>query len=164
MSPQTPYCSISVDLNCSCKRMKPDWDLLAEHAHPSVFIADVNCAVEESLCGDHHTGGQYPTILVYKRGTEELYTGGRGIEDLLKFVDKELAQRCYLASLDDTCSMKEKKYVEKWKEKGASAWKKEIARLTGMTTETLIYDLKKWLDDRRRILEQLLSGLNADEL
>jgi hypothetical protein len=144
--------------------MKPDWDQLAEQAHPSVFIADVNCAVEESLCGDHHTGGQYPTILVYKRGTEELYTGGRGIEDLLKFVDKELAQRCSLANLDDTCSVKEKKYVEKWKEKGASAWKKEFARLTGMTTETLNYDLMKWLDERRRILEQLLFGFKADEL
>jgi hypothetical protein len=164
MSPQNPYCSISVDLICSCKHKTPDWDLLAEQAHPSVFIADVNCAIEESLCGAHHTGGQYPTILVYKRGTEELYTGGKGIEDLLKFVDKELAQPCYLVSLDDTCSMKEKKYVDIWKEKGASAWKKEITRLAGMMTGTLIYDLKKWLDDRTRILEQLFCGVNADEL
>jgi hypothetical protein len=29
--------------------MKPDWDKLADEAHPSVFIADVNCSDEADL-------------------------------------------------------------------------------------------------------------------
>ena len=105
-----------------CTRMKPDWDLLAEQAHSSVFIADVNCQVEKDLCADHHPGGTYPTVLVFQQGKEpELYQGGRGVEDLLKFVNNYLVEKCNLGRLEETCSEKEQKYVTKWKEKDVTA-------------------------------------------
>ena len=144
--------------------MKPDWDQLAERAHPSVFIADVNCQEQEGLCAEHHTGGQYPTILVYRNGNEELYTGGRGLEDLLEFVDKELAQRCVIKSIDDTCSAKEQKYIAKWKIRDANDQRKEIIRLSSMKDQMLTYELKKWLEERIRILEQFVATENSDEL
>ena len=93
-----------------CTRMKPDWDLLATKAHSSIFIADVNCQVESDLCSDFHTGGTYPTVLIFQGGKDpELYQGGRGLEDLLKFVDETLVRKCNIFLLEDTCSEKELK-------------------------------------------------------
>jgi adenosyl cobinamide kinase/adenosyl cobinamide phosphate guanylyltransferase len=141
--------------------MKLDWDQLAEQAHPSVFIADVNCEDEKDLCDEHHTGGQYPTILVFKKdGTVDYYESGRGLQDLLTFVDNELAEKCNTNELVETCSAKEQKYADKWREKSAEACKKESVRLSGMTGQTIVmkYEIKKWLGDRIRILKQLLSS------
>lgn len=53
-----------------CTKMKPDWDRLAEEAHSSVFIADVNCSDEEDLCKENAVSG-YPTIKVFKDGEVE---------------------------------------------------------------------------------------------
>jgi thioredoxin-like negative regulator of GroEL len=145
--------------------VKPDWDLLAEEAHPSVFIADVNCQLQDSLCADHHTGGHYPTILIFQNGKEpELYRGGRGFEDLRKFVDETLVTKCDLTRLEETCSEKEQNYASKWKERGDQAWKKEVSRLDVMTGDTMTYELSKWLRDRVRILEQFLATDPKDEL
>jgi hypothetical protein len=139
--------------------MKPDWDLLMEQAHSSVFIADVNCLVETDLCADHHTGGNYPTVLLFQQGKQpELYQGGRGVEDLLKFVDQNLVEKCDLSRLEETCSEKEQKYVAKWKEKGSKAWNKEVSRLLAMPIDNITYGLSKWVHDRIHILEQLLES------
>jgi hypothetical protein len=153
----------------SCTRMKPDWDLLAEQAHSSVFVADVNCLIESALCADYHTGGTYPTVLVFQNtmGAKrtQLYQGGRGYEDLQKFVDKELIVKCDLTLPDSTCSEKEQNYVTKWKERRREAWKKELGRLSAMKKDTMTYELAKWLGDRIRILEQLLApGKDQEEL
>ncbi len=32
-----------------CKRMKPDWDRLAEETSDSVLIADVDCGIEQEV-------------------------------------------------------------------------------------------------------------------
>ena len=143
-------------------RMKPDWDLLAENVHPSVFVADVNCQAEESLCSDYHTGGNYPTVLVFRQNhPPELYQGPRGFEDLMKFVDKELAVQCSLRQPSTTCNEKELAYIDKWKSRGPSGWTKEIERLGQMNPQTMTYELSKWLGTRIQILDQLMESADA---
>ena len=148
----------------SCIRVKPDWDILADTAHPSVFIGDVNCMVEQDLCAGHHTGNTWPTIMVYKSGKEELYTGGLGLEEMKAFVDGTLAEPCKVAKLQKTCNSKEKYYIDKWEGKGSMACRNEIDRLSNMNTQSMTYDLKKWLRDRIRILEQLSNLEASNEL
>jgi len=163
----------------SCTRMKPDWDLLAEHFQdePSVFIADVNCQVEEALCNGYHTGGTYPTVLVFppppptrrndsgettnarRRPPAQLYQGGRGLEDLRKFADQSLVQPCRVDDVETTCSARAQKYIAKWTTKPRKEQTTEMARLKSITNteSSLTYDLSKWLTDRIAILEQLVA-------
>lgn len=157
--------------------MKPDWDLLAEHFQDetSVFIADVNCQMEESLCSGYHTGGTYPTILIFpppprngqQRPPAQLYQGGRGFEDLRKFVDRELVQPCRVQDAQATCSEKARTYILKWVAKSQREQETELVRLRSMlastNTDSLTYDLSKWLTDRIAILEQLLTAGGKNE-
>ncbi len=143
--------------------MKPDWDLLSEHFEEerSVFIADVNCQVEESLCSDYHTGGTYPTILVFPRGKDErphaeLYQGGRGFDDLRKFVDQRLVLPCDIRNDQETCSAKAQVYISKWRAKDRQAQHAELVRLRSMANE-MTYELSKWVSDRIQILHQLVK-------
>lgn len=139
--------------------MKPDWDMLSENAHSSVFVADVNCQKEESLCSDFHTGGNYPTIIIFRRGkTPELYQGGRGYEDLMKFVDKELAQPCNLKQVEETCDAKEQKYISKWRTRDTIAVTTELSRLESIDVASMTFDLSRWRNLRVVILRQLKSS------
>ena len=51
--------------------MYSTWDQIAEEAHPSIFVANVNCGAskENEIC---RTAGitTYPTIQYYVEGTE----------------------------------------------------------------------------------------------
>ena len=134
--------------------MKPDWDKLAENAPSSVLIADVNCSDEEELCSKNDVSG-YPTIKVYKDGFDEKYSGGRGYDELLEYVETNLAQKCDLAELETTCSEKAQKYAGKWKNKSAGDVEKEIGRLEGMEGSTMTKELKTWIRERVDILKQL---------
>lgn len=134
--------------------MKPDWDQLAEEAHSSVFIADVNCSDEADLCEENDVAG-YPTILVYKDGKAEKYNGARGFEELMEYVDENLAVKCDIGKLEETCSEKASGYVTKWKARSLADQKKEIDRLGGMLDKSMTSDLKAWLRERHTILQQL---------
>lgn len=157
---------------CSSTRMKPDWDFLADHFkdESSVFVADVNCQIEESLCTEYHPGGTYPTILVFHRPPKstssgerarppaELYQGGRGFEDLRKFVDETLVLPCSVHNPEETCSDKARTHIAKWKVKARQDQQKELTRLKAMTQrDTMTYELSKWIADRIKILEQLMT-------
>jgi thioredoxin-like negative regulator of GroEL len=143
--------------------MKPDWDKLALEAHSSVFIGDINCSEQEELCSQQKVTG-YPTIKVYKSGaTVEDYSGGRSFEQLAAYVDTELAEKCNISKLKETCSEKAAGYFDKWKPKDADAIKKELGRLTGMSDGSMTADLKSWLRERMTILQQLSAG-GKDEL
>ena len=138
-------------------RVKPDWDLLAENVHPSVFVADVNCQRHESLCGDYHPGGTFPTIMIFRKdGPPTLYQGGLGYEDLMRFVDKELAEPCRLEQMSTTCNEKEQKYIVKWGAKERKAARTEISRLEAIDGSSLTLELSRWRDVRLRILEQIV--------
>ena len=185
--------------------MKPDWDLLADKYSNNIddendedsnslttstmliqkrpFIVDVNCQKEADLCNEYHTGGSYPTILVFKNGNKnsnqnpkedieyELYEGGRGYKDLQQFVDAYLIAKCQLnEDIQATCSPKELKYIEKWNHKiqqrqqtttsssntAVEILMKEVHRLETMEDNTMTYYLIKWKKDRIHILKQLI--------
>lgn len=148
-----------------CIRMKPDWDLLAEHADESVFIADVNCREEEALCTEFHTGGTYPTILVFRQGQPpELYQGARGFVDMMEFVDSYLVVPCDLRRVQTTCNEKQQRYIAKWESTSTSALQKEISRLDALEPKDLTYELAKWRRQRLHILKQFVGGLERMEL
>lgn len=148
------------------QQMKPAWDELADTVDSSVFVADVNCGDQEELCEQVGVSG-YPTIKVYKDGEVSDYQGGRSVEDLLEYVDSELAVKCNVNNMrESNCSEKAIKYVDKWtakmkEEKGASVMEKEMARLQGMAGKSMTPELKAWLRERLNILTQLTADASA---
>lgn len=143
-----------------CTSMKPAWDAAAASAHESVFIADVNCSDQEKLCTEVGVQG-YPTIKVYKDGAVTDYQGGRSLEDLTEYVGKELAVKCDIGNLAETCSEKATPYAAKWKVKDAAAIEKEISRLSGMAGKSMTGELKGWFQERLAILKQLSAPAAA---
>lgn len=142
--------------------MKPDWDKLAEEAHSSVFVADVNCSDEEELCAQAGVSG-YPTIKVFRDGEEEDYDGGRSFEALFEFVDGELATKCDVENMKESgCSEKAQTYATKWKAKEPADVKKETNRLAGMMGKSMAADLKTWLRERLSLLKQLAPADNEE--
>jgi thioredoxin-like negative regulator of GroEL len=143
-----------------CTRMKPDWDRLAEEAHPSVFIADINCSLETQLCLEEGIDG-FPTIKVYKDGSEDTYSDGRDFNSLKAFIDEQLAQKCVASKAAETCSRKAITYISKWNEQDQDSLKIETIRLERMAAKSMTADLKAWLRERIIILKQLTA---KDEL
>lgn len=97
----------------------------------------------------------YPTIKVYKDGQVEDYNGGRGYEDLVDYVEANLAAICDIKAVESTCSSKAPAYVEKWKAKDATDIAKESSRLMGMIGKPMAKELRGWLRERMAILAQL---------
>ena len=145
-----------------CKRMKKDWDTLAEvfETESSVAIADVNCGEEGDLCDEHEIRG-YPTIKYFIRGEEHDYSGGRGYDDLLSFVEETLKTKCLIADLDNTCSETAKFYASKWMSSSTGHddhTPKEIRRLQGMLDNPSIKPSKKGsFRERIEILKQIVE-------
>lgn len=140
--------------------MKPDWDRLADQAHPSVFIVDVNCATQTDLCNQVGVGG-YPTIKVVRfdqdgRRSIEDYHGGREYDDLANFCATQLAKPCLVHDATSTCSAKAQAYIDKWQAREGDSIRQEQQRLQGMAqTAVMAPDLRTWLRERLEILQQL---------
>ncbi len=85
-----------------CKKLKPDWDKLAETVN--VLVGEVDCTVEKELCSRHGVQG-YPTIKYSDGYSWTKYEKARDYNSLETFVDEELSDSC----LDDTalCSEEE---------------------------------------------------------
>jgi len=138
--------------------MKPAWDQLGSEyaASSSVVVADVDCTVESSLCGDYDVKG-YPTIKYFTAespATGSDYSGGRDFESLKKFVEDELEVKCLLED-DSGCSDKEKDFMAKWKAKDKAEATAQRERLDKMQAGKMTPDLKKWLVQRLSILKQI---------
>uniref|UniRef100_A0A6T8DDM8 Thioredoxin domain-containing protein n=1 Tax=Prymnesium polylepis TaxID=72548 RepID=A0A6T8DDM8_9EUKA len=139
--------------------MKPAWDQLgSEYADStSVLIGDADCTASgKDLCEEFEVRG-YPTIKYFTGETGpkgEDYNGGRGFDDLKKFVEESLAQKC---GVDDPsgCTEKESEFMTKWKGKPAEEIKAQLERLTKMQGGSMKPELKKWLTQRLNILKQL---------
>jgi len=142
--------------------MKPAWDELADSVDNSVFIADVNCSDEEELCQENGVGG-YPTIKVYQDGEVTDYQGGRSFEDLMSYVNENLATKCNIENTAEGCSEKAVKYVEKWKAKDVADVRKEMTRLEGMVGKSMTAELKGWLRERLSILKQIAPSPSGGE-
>jgi protein disulfide-isomerase-like protein len=143
-----------------CTSMKPAWDEVSANAHSSVFVADVNCSDQDELCKENSVQG-YPTIKVYKDGTVTDYTGGRTVEDLTVYVDTELAVKCDIEKIAESCSEKAGPYLEKWGSKDKAALTTELSRLDGLAGKKMTPELKVWFRERIAILQQL-AGKEAE--
>lgn len=142
--------------------MKPAWDQLGdEYADSSsVVIGDADCTASgESLCQDVGVQG-YPTIKYYKDGSSEGedYQGGRDYDSLKKFVSEELEVLCDVGTGAE-CTDKENAYIAKMKAKDADDIKKQLERLNKMKASSMKAELKKWLNQRLRILKHLHEEL-----
>ncbi|KAL1495125.1 hypothetical protein AB1Y20_016992 [Prymnesium parvum] len=139
--------------------MKPAWDQLAsEYADStSVVIADADCTASgKDLCEEFEVRG-YPTIKYFSSETGPKgkdYNGGRGFDELKKFTQENLEQKCLLAD-PSGCSEKEAEFLSKWKDKPAEEVKAQLERLSKMSGGSMKPDLKKWLTQRLNILKQL---------
>jgi len=140
--------------------MKPAWDQLGDEyaSSSSVVIADVDCTVEQDLCGKYDVKG-YPTIKYFTADTDAKgadYSGGRDFDGLKKFVSETLEVKCLLE--DDTgCSDKEKEFMGKWKAKDKADATAQLERLSKMVSGTMAPDLKKWVAQRISILKQITA-------
>eukprot|EP00804_Cyclotella_cryptica_P008155 CCRYP_004629-RA/>CCRYP_004629-RA protein AED:0.32 eAED:0.33 QI:0/0/0/1/1/1/2/0/159 len=140
--------------------MKPTWEQLAMLAHPSVFIASIDCGAEKEICRSHHITS-YPTFRYYLNGIEQDYNGAWSLEALRDFVDTTLAVQCNPIEDAKTCSDRSLKYAEKWMEKssmrnGQTMILNEIDRLEKMmlnAESSTTTQLRRWIRQRRDILK-----------
>eukprot|EP00005_Dracoamoeba_jomungandri_P006035 CAMPEP_0174262564 /NCGR_PEP_ID=MMETSP0439-20130205/13729_1 /TAXON_ID=0 /ORGANISM="Stereomyxa ramosa, Strain Chinc5" /LENGTH=144 /DNA_ID=CAMNT_0015347331 /DNA_START=119 /DNA_END=553 /DNA_ORIENTATION=- len=144
--------------------MVPAWQQLGEeYQDSSVVIADVDCTVHSDLCQRFEVRG-YPTLKYWVNGEENDYQGGRDFDALNAFVQENLYNGC---QVDDPteCSERELGFIAKMRELGSEAISKQQTRLNGMAGSKMKPDLKRWLNQRLSILNQLSEGDNAkDEL
>jgi len=95
--------------------MKPDWDKLSAEFKDSaaVQIVDVDCTVEEKLCGKVGVSG-YPTIKYYLADAPTKakdYSGGRDLKSLKKFVETTFKAACDIESKKN-CNEEQSKIVD----------------------------------------------------
>jgi len=140
--------------------MKPAWDELgSEYAgSKSVVIGDVDCTSDaaKDICEKHGVRG-YPTVKYFTAETGEGgedYSGGRDLDSLKTFTSENLAAKC-LVEDTEACSEKEVGYITKMKAATSDEVKKQLDRLQGMKGNSMAPDLKKWLNQRIAILDQL---------
>lgn len=93
-----------------CKRLKPDWDKLADAV--DIVVGEVDCTVEKDLCAKHGVQG-FPTIKYSNGFGWKKYEKARDLSSLETFVEKELGDSC----LDDPnlCSEEELEKLNKYK-------------------------------------------------
>lgn len=145
--------------------MKPDWDRLGDEyaGSSSVLIGDVDCTDEDGgrpLCEKFEVRG-YPTIKSFVDGDTtdgEDYNGGRDFDSLKSHVEEKLEIKCLVEDTEG-CSEKEIAYMEKMKAKGSEEILKQGRRLDGMKGDSMKPDLKRWLNQRLRILKQMHEEL-----
>lgn len=71
-----------------CKRLAPDWALLAKSFmdNDSVVIAKVDCTENRNICVRYGVKG-YPTLKLFREGNDlGEHNGGRSLEDMQQFV------------------------------------------------------------------------------
>uniref|UniRef100_A0A7S0Q3T2 Thioredoxin domain-containing protein n=1 Tax=Coccolithus braarudii TaxID=221442 RepID=A0A7S0Q3T2_9EUKA len=135
-----------------CKKMKPDWDKLAEELaeNPKVMIADVDCtAGGKPLCDTKGVKG-FPTIKYFNPPDEEGedYKGGRDYASLLKFATTELGPGCSVDALEN-CSEEQKRELETY------------TAMPAEERETMMATLKAELAEAEAKNEALLKELQA---
>ena len=93
--------------------MKPDWDSLGEQFDEtsSVVIGDADCTADgKELCSRFEVRG-YLTIKYFTSETGsggKDYQGGRSLDALKSFVEKELAVACSVDTMEESCDERER--------------------------------------------------------
>tara|TARA_Y100000389_G_scaffold99609_1_gene96349 strand:+ start:10506 stop:11117 length:612 start_codon:yes stop_codon:yes gene_type:complete len=143
-----------------CKRLKPEWDKLAENVN--VLIGEVDCTVEVELCQEHGVKG-YPTIKYNDGFGWKAYQSGRDYNALETFVKNTLEDSCF----DDIalCSDSEKTKLEDIKKLSDSevlerkdVYDKEMKELEetfAKQVQELQKEYKKLSEEKTLLIEQL---------
>lgn len=73
-----------------CKKLAPVWSALARNLQNKLTVAEVNCDMYSSLCGEQGVEG-YPMLFFYREGHKLDYTGKRTLEAMEAFSDQVMA-------------------------------------------------------------------------
>jgi len=133
------------------------WDQLALEAHPSIFIANVDCgaSAQNEICRSSYIT-TYPTLRYYVNGTEYDYTGSLAVETLREFIATTLVETCNPILDGNTCSDRAKRYANKWDGKDVVKIVGEIERLEKMmekSESSTTAELRSWMRERRDVLK-----------
>mmetsp|Transcript_21781 Transcript_21781/g.20914 ORF Transcript_21781/g.20914 Transcript_21781/m.20914 type:complete len:117 (-) Transcript_21781:186-536(-) len=94
--------------------------------------------------------------LFFADGEEpEDYKGGRDYASLVNHVEENLLIACLISDPDNGCSDKEKAYIEKMSSKSKVDVVSQLDRLSGMKNQSMKKELKGWVNQRLRILNQV---------
>jgi len=114
-----------------CKRMKPDWDKLANDFadNKDVGIFDVDCTKDDAkaTCSKYGVRG-YPTIKYFTSSTDPMgdaYEGGRSYDDLKKFATENLGPSCSPDNMD-LCNEEQKAEIQKYLDMDKAELKKIV--------------------------------------
>jgi protein disulfide-isomerase A6 len=144
-----------------CKALAPAWNELGDFyaGSSSVIVGDVDCTVNEDLCGQFEVRG-YPTLKYFNAETGTAggdYQSGRDLDSLKAFVDENLEMKCSVTD-QERCTEKEVGYIEKMRGKSADEVAAALKRLEGMRDGSMKPELKQWMVQRINILNQLTEA------
>ena len=89
--------------------------------------------------------------------------GPKGEDYMTQYVEE--AGNTSLCGLDGSgCSEKQKKYIEKMKDKTIEEQQKQFDRLNNMDDKNMNAQLRDWKNQRKKILKQLLNAEPKQEL
>lgn len=150
-----------------CKKMKPDWDKMAEEYKDSanVGFADVDCTADgKDICSKVGVRG-YPTIKYWVVDDDAVkdYKGGRSLGDLKKFTEDTFKPGCDVDT-EANCSPEQKKIVKELKGKDKAAVEKKMKEVSEKLKKKED-DLKKHQDDSSKKTEEFnteIKGLNTE--
>lgn len=88
-----------------CQRLAPTWENVMNYAHTQypvtdgrIRIAKVDCTVEVDLCNKQMITG-FPSIRIYRKGTDDVVVGGRHMHEAYKGDRTEEALKAFVDKL-----------------------------------------------------------------
>ncbi|KAJ2781557.1 hypothetical protein H4R18_002789 [Coemansia javaensis] len=88
-----------------CQQLAPVWVDLAAAAKGRINIGAVNCDEAVKLCADHKVVG-YPTLKLLWGNETALFKGSRDLDNMMDFIDSNLAQPRVLRTAEDLALMR----------------------------------------------------------
>ena len=127
-----------------CKKLKPEWDQLAQDV--DILVAEVDCTVEKTLCADQGVQG-YPTIKWSDGYGWNKYTQARDYQALVAFVEEHMAHGCFD---DETqCTVEEQQALD------------DARQLTPEDRATRLDALKQEKADAEKVFHDAVEKLQA---
>merc|ERR1719487_2406546 len=138
-----------------CKAMKPAWDDLAKkyEGHAKVGIYDVDCTVENDLCG-------FPTIKSFTDGEAEAYESGRDLDSLTKHVEENLMTVCTVTDQSE-CTEEQKKEMNEFLSKTAADLDKDVKDAEAAVAKAE-EDLKNTHEKYRKMWEETRDKMQKE--
>lgn len=155
------------------RKQAPAWNAITEkyQNNKKVSFGDINLS-KESIRGEFSPGaGGWPTVRYFNKETG--YGGKPYPKKTSKAMCDELGDEKYMeeyvmemggvyacdVSNGEGCSLKEAKYIKKMKEKKTAEYRsKQLKRLEKMSQGRMKKKLKKWINQRIAILNQLAEA------